>query len=696
MTWHEAVREGFPGIDPDEPQSLRQNIEDELADHLACAFAREREHAPDDAQAETAVLHRFGSPRKIARKLWLDAMKEIIMNQRILLSTTVVLAVACLGAVAFSWMAMKQSQTTNQAMLAAIEKLATNSAESGSDLASLVIRLRKGSEGGPPAAGAKLYISGKPFNDTTDESISVVADAEGMAKVGPIRPGNYRMMVVEWPSEEVESSCTELITLYGGETAEQTIVCPDVQQTTARVSLDLPEKYRRKDLIFDLKFETSDLPGVSTTWRPYQQDVLITTSGKKAVRTGGKADRREFDFSSEGPEIDVATFDYKLSDNAYVFLRRSVEGSPSYQRIGQIQMAEQEFDASSGITNSWEVEFSEHALAQLDQLLKEFGGPEEHVGATVLKSIPLTQDCMTLAYMDGWAHGNVDNIAVANNGGGVRTLVQWDASSLEGFREKDVKCILALYSRKTTVHENKGKLAAHSILAPWPELTSWTSLPRFDETPLAMFDFEPGDGWKFFDVTEAVLADAESEDPHHGVLLRFEKEDFPASEGWAGYAFVSREGEGEWLDKHPRLLVVENDSPPAEESGTIVGATSAAFEGDIEFPASIPNDETFKAPSPLMSSLGVVGVFSVSYNLEDGYSETQGKTLICRSGDEKYGVAFYKPTDTGFALLGNPIAFTSKPPGATVVDGCTAIKGQCDGKERVAYVKSGKIVVADR
>ena len=44
----------------------------------------------------------------------------------------------------------------------------------------------------------------------------------------------------------------------------------------------------------------------------------------------------------------------------------------------------------------------------------------------------------------------------------------------------------------------------------------------------------------------------------HGVILRFAEEDRSGKErNWSGYAFVSREGIGEWEEFRPRLLVVE-------------------------------------------------------------------------------------------------------------------------------------------
>ena len=47
------------------------------------------------------------------------------------------------------------------------------------------------------------------------------------------------------------------------------------------------------------------------------------------------------------------------------------------------------------------------------------------VPALITRAIPVSKDCMILSYFPDLAHGNVDNIGVANYHGGVRTLIDW-------------------------------------------------------------------------------------------------------------------------------------------------------------------------------------------------------------------------------------------------------------------------------
>jgi hypothetical protein len=116
VDWHESAAKGMPPPNRDEPPSLRHDIADELGDHLSCAFACERQRTGDDEAARRVVLDRFGDPRKIARRLWLDAMWEVIMNQRILLTTCIILAAACVATATFSFLSLKQTRQANESM----------------------------------------------------------------------------------------------------------------------------------------------------------------------------------------------------------------------------------------------------------------------------------------------------------------------------------------------------------------------------------------------------------------------------------------------------------------------------------------------------------------------------------------------------------------------------------------------------
>jgi RNA polymerase sigma factor (sigma-70 family) len=176
----------------------------------------------------------------------------------------------------------------------------------------------------------------------------------------------------------------------------------------------------------------------------------------------------------------------------------------------------------------------------------------DRVDGKIVRSAVVTNDCSILAYMPTWAHGNVDNLMIGNNGGGVRTLVDWQDVPASEAKNAELKFFLAFYSRETTSKPKPGSILAFELTSEWPEITSWNTRPGYEPEPVASAKFEPGTGWKLFDITSFVR-DREGK-AGHGLMLRFLSED---RDDWSGYAFVSREGQKEWAKRRPMLLVVE-------------------------------------------------------------------------------------------------------------------------------------------
>ena len=103
MDLRDALSAELPPPREDEPAGLRQDILDELSDHLKCAYHRELLRGAHPAAAGQRVLNRFGDPEAVACRLWLDAMKGKIMAQRILVATCVVVALASLTLTGVIW-----------------------------------------------------------------------------------------------------------------------------------------------------------------------------------------------------------------------------------------------------------------------------------------------------------------------------------------------------------------------------------------------------------------------------------------------------------------------------------------------------------------------------------------------------------------------------------------------------------------
>ncbi len=218
------------------------------------------------------------------------------------------------------------------------------------------------------------------------------------------------------------------------------------------------------------------------------------------------------------------------------------------------------------------------------------------VPAPIVRAFPVSKDCMILSYLPDWAHGNVDNIGVANNHGGVRTMIDWSEIPPDLASAPDRRFLIALYSRETQSRPPAGPIHAFAISEDWPEITSWKTQPAYDPDPATTCQFEPGTGWKLFDVTPIVRNQSKAGKKGHGVLLRFLSEDFSErGTDWSGYTFVSREGTGQWAIRHPVLLVVEaSKSEPPRSAVEEQPQTKAPAAADTR-PTAAKEDPTSKS-----------------------------------------------------------------------------------------------------
>lgn len=185
---------------------------------------------------------------------------------------------------------------------------------------------------------------------------------------------------------------------------------------------------------------------------------------------------------------------------------------------------------------------------------------ERLTGGHIRATIPIDKDAMVLAYMPTWNHGEVDNLAVANVQGGVRTLLHWPLPAAEVAASPKARFWLAIYARQAREQQPLVHWQVHEITTEWPERTNWAQQPTIATLPVNATPMAPGEGWKVIDVTPLVRQQAATPQTNHGVVLKFEREDIPV-QNLSTYHFVSREGLGEWQGLHPVLLVVEPALP---------------------------------------------------------------------------------------------------------------------------------------
>lgn len=262
--WGEDLAGELPPLRDDEPPTLRQDILDELSDHLTCALHRELLGGHDESGARRRVLERFGNVRRLARQLWWAAMKEKIMAQRILLIVMVLVAAACLGACGMTWRALEQSRASTAAFLkqqnaqftqllessrtqqAALLKQMTEQLARQDRLGQvpavrspewnpLAVKLLTDAAAPEPVSRALVKLSGRAFQDAEDVTLVETTDSDGAADFGMVRPGRYYVNV-EHPWGE---SLSQPITVRPGTAPVLEIVCPAEPRRRTSVSLQL-------------------------------------------------------------------------------------------------------------------------------------------------------------------------------------------------------------------------------------------------------------------------------------------------------------------------------------------------------------------------------------------------------------------------------------------------------------------------
>lgn len=218
--FREEAARALPPPHEQEPASLRADIVDELADHLACAYRRELLKTGGDTQRSIQIVReRFGDPGAVARQLWFDAMKGKVMAQRMLVAVSGVLMVACVVLGVLLWRV--------------VDRLEVASADP--EWNQTTVRCVSDSEKGPGIAGMTVKLSpGQPNLGPPDETTT---NANGMADFGLRRMGVYRIDI-QTPWQPVESHENRL-NVQPGRPCEQIVVCPSGPLLDTNVTWDV-------------------------------------------------------------------------------------------------------------------------------------------------------------------------------------------------------------------------------------------------------------------------------------------------------------------------------------------------------------------------------------------------------------------------------------------------------------------------
>jgi len=290
MDFDDSLSAQLPSRRDDEPPGLRQDILDELADHLACAYKRELLRGAQSDEARRRVLEQFGDPAAVARRLWFDAMKGKIMTQRLLIGTCLLLIVISGAALALMRQqsvlaqrqiaeanaqlahALAQSQATNQEMLKQLQKMA-DAVQPGQspDWIPVSFKLTQQTAEGPPAVGYGVSLgraaeispggragTGLEYPPLT-EVVHRVSDGNGLVDFGVVRPGDWQFdLVGKWKGPNTWH-CRGTLNVLPGIKVVKSIVCPKAPPDTAPVTLRVtwPDDLAAKNYMVEASFTHS-------------------------------------------------------------------------------------------------------------------------------------------------------------------------------------------------------------------------------------------------------------------------------------------------------------------------------------------------------------------------------------------------------------------------------------------------------
>lgn len=281
MDWHEAVADGLPTDPSPGTPELRNDILDELSDHLACAFQREMRRTDDETTAREAVIERFGDPRSIARQLWWDAVKERVMRDRILLVSVACAMLASIGASVVVYQAMVQGREANEAMMSKMLELSTKQGGTGivEGWSHLNLSVLYDRPGRPPAENVHVTVTGKLFNNS-DDSLGSKTDSNGAARFGPIRPGVVKVKVT---TDAYSMNGEKQYVLYPGTSRDVTIMCPEAELRTGKVraAFEWPGEISGDDVLLQLELDDSYREVDGWNWyRPGNVSFFVDTKGR--------------------------------------------------------------------------------------------------------------------------------------------------------------------------------------------------------------------------------------------------------------------------------------------------------------------------------------------------------------------------------------------------------------------------------
>ncbi len=276
---------------------LRQEIVDELADHLACSYNRELLRGTNPDEAQTRVIERFGDPAAVACRLWLDAMRGKIMARRVVLATCLVVTLASLSVAGAMWRQSAQAQRESACAVAEAIRLMTDQNEKAQasqqallkqlhemsetiqstkslDWNPVTFKVTEETAEGTPVAGVSISLNERHVGaggggglGSGNELATRVTDRSGIADFGVLHPGDYGFQVIRtWDQGSVITSGQ--FKIEPGSRIDRRVVCPRVppDRVPVRVRTDWPDDLTREKLSLYAAFAINPIERGDLSW----------------------------------------------------------------------------------------------------------------------------------------------------------------------------------------------------------------------------------------------------------------------------------------------------------------------------------------------------------------------------------------------------------------------------------------------
>ncbi|WP_145311802.1 hypothetical protein [Gimesia fumaroli] len=243
---------------------------------------------PDEQTAKQRVLNQFGDPIKIARQLWLDAMKEKIMSQRIMTGVSVAMAVCGFIVVGLVWSMMKQNESLNLKMLEQLASITDRPqpAQISSvtdEMSQISFQLVQDNKDKKPAIGfvGKLTKTGTQTDQFTVEDVS---DESGKLNFGKLPWGKYELSL-QSPWGEHNSNWESIgmqfeFTAIPGRKYIETIACPSAapEKVPVQIKVNWPVELKSDDYFLLCDFREIPFPSNPDQFRLKSARVIQNDS----------------------------------------------------------------------------------------------------------------------------------------------------------------------------------------------------------------------------------------------------------------------------------------------------------------------------------------------------------------------------------------------------------------------------------